>query len=381
MTVALSDFRNAFVRTPGLTHLNNAGLSPMNLAALEAIRYWAGRYAAEGMFCNDAYLAALAAARADLAAFLDATPGSVAFFPSTAGAISQVAFEIPLAAGDEVLLWDQEYASNLYPWKAACDRAGARLVALPSGPGASTPVERLLEAFTDRTRAVAVSWVQYSSGAVTDLAPLVAEAKRRGAWTVFDVFQGVGHLPFSFRALGADAVCGGSHKWMTAPVGAGYLCIREDRALSLRPRSVGANTYGTCEDRADFACAPKRDALRFEPGSRQILEIVALGASAALLSRAGLAAVSAEALRLAQSLADGLRGAGYAVSAPNGERQATAIVTFAPGPRSPRRTVEEISAALSAHRVSHARRGEGIRLSPHAHDADEDIARALAALA
>jgi selenocysteine lyase/cysteine desulfurase len=366
-------FREAFERTPGLTHLNNAGLSPINLRAREVVTHWVSRYAAEGMFCNDAYLEAVAGARASLARFLGAEPGEIAFFQSTAGAISQVAFEIGLGPGDEVVTWDREYASNLYPWKAACDRAGATLVLVPSGPEGATPVERLLSALTPRTRAVGISWVQFETGAVTDLGPLAGEARRRGIWTVADVIQGVGQLPFSFRDSGLDAACGGSHKWMTAPVGVGYLCLRKERAMGLAPRSVGAYTYGTCEDPADLACAPKRDALRFEAGSKQVLEIVALGASAELLAEAGIDAVSGEVLRLAQVLADGLRSAGYEVCAPNGERQRTGIVTFSPGPRSPLRSVDEISAALTARRISHARRGPGLRLSPHAHNEDGDV--------
>jgi selenocysteine lyase/cysteine desulfurase len=362
-------------------HLNNAGLSPINLHAREVVKHWVSRYAAEGMFCNDDYLEAVAAARRALARFLDAEPGEIAFFQSTAGAISQVAFEIGLAAGDEVLTWDREYASNLYPWKAACDRAGAKLVLVPSGPDGATPVERLLEAFTPRTRAVGISWVQFETGAVTDLRPLAAEARRRGIWTVIDTIQGVGQLPFSFREAGVDAVCGGSHKWMTAPVGVGYLCLRKERAMDLAPRSVGAYTYGTCEDPADLACAPKRDALRFEAGSKQVLEIVALGASAELLMEAGIEAVSAEVLRLAQALADGLRSLGCEVCAPNGPRQRTGIVTFSPGPRSSARTVDEIAEALTSRRISHARRGPGIRLSPHAHNSDGDVGDLLALLA
>ncbi|MCU0726204.1 MAG: aminotransferase class V-fold PLP-dependent enzyme, partial [Planctomycetes bacterium] len=335
-----SVFRAAFERTPGLVHLNNAGLSPINLRAREVVKHWVSRYAAEGMFCNDDYLEAVAVARGALARFLDAGPGEIAFFQSTAGAISQVAFEIGLAAGDEVLTWDREYASNLYPWKAACDRTGAKLVLVPSGLDGSTPVERLLEALTSRTRAVGISWVQFETGAITELGPLVSEARRRGIWTVVDVIQGVGQLSFSFRGAGVDAVCGGSHKWMTAPVGVGYLCLRKERAMELAPRSVGAYTYGTCEDPADLACAPKRDALRFEAGSKQVLEIVALGASADLLMEAGMEAVSAEVRRLAQGLADSLRDLGYEVSAPNGERQRTGIVTFTPGARSPLETVD-----------------------------------------
>jgi selenocysteine lyase/cysteine desulfurase len=342
--------------------------------------HWARRYAEEGVFCGDAYLEAVDQSRAALARLLDADPRSLAFFQSTACAISQVAFQLGLEADDDVVLWDQEYASNLYPWRAACERAGARLILVPSGPDLATPFERILEALTPRTRAVGISWVQFQTGAVTDLEPVVSEARKRGIWTVLDVIQGAGALPLSFRRLGVDAICGGSHKWLAAPVGVGYLLISEDRARELRPHSVGAYTFGTSEDLPDSSRAPRSDALRFEAGSKQVLEIVALGASAALLHEVGIPAISAEVLRLAQMLADKLRLLGYAVAAPNGLLQRSGIVNFKPGERSPLKSIEAAADSLTRHRISFARRGPGLRLSPHAHNSEEDVARALEVL-
>jgi cysteine desulfurase/selenocysteine lyase len=378
--MSVETFRRAFAADPGLVHLNNAGLSPASLPARDAVIRWARRYAAEGVFCGGDYLRAVKAARGSLARLLDADPGEIAFFPSTAGAVSQVAFGIGLGPGDEVVTWDQEYGSNLHPWRAAAEEAGARLVVLPSGSDLATPAERILDALTPRTRAIGISWVQYRAGSMTELGPVAAEARRRGIWTVIDVIQGIGALPFSFRSLGIDAVCGGSHKWLAAPIGAGYLCIRADRIGELRPRAVGAHTYGTSEDVPRMDPTLRPDARRFEPGSLPVLEIAALGAAVELLLEAGISEVSAEALRLSGMLADGLRILGYRVAAPNGPVQRTPIVTFAPGEGSPMESVEAATAALARRKVAFAIRDPGIRLSPHAHNSEEDIARALEAL-
>jgi len=378
--MSVETFRRAFAADPGLVHLNNAGLSPASLPARDAAIRWAGRYAAEGVFCGGDYLRAVKAARESLARLFDADPGEIAFFPSTAGAVSQVAFGIGLRPGDEVVTWDQEYGSNLHPWREAAAEAGARLVVVPSGPDLATPAERILDALTPRTRAIGISWVQYRAGSVTELGPIVAEARRRRIWTVLDVIQGVGALPFSFRSLGVDAVCGGSHKWLAAPIGAGYLCLRADRIGELRPRAVGAHTYGTSEDIPKLDPSLRADARRFEPGSLPVLEIIALGASVDLLLEAGIAAVSAEALRLSELLAGGLRALGYRVAAPNGPVQRTPIVTFAPGEGSPMKSIDAVAAALTRRKVAFAIRDPGIRLSPHAHNGDGDIARALEAL-
>ncbi len=371
------DFRTYFASKPGLIHLNNAGLSPINIKAEAIVHHWVERYRREGMFCNDAYMEAVEEARHDMAQFLDADTGSIAFFSCTSKAVSQVAFQIDLKPQQEVLMWDQEYGSHLYPWQEACRRSGAALVLAESDPDLGTPVDKLLKHINERTRVVAVSWVQFQNGALTDLAPLVELKKDRDIWIVVDGIQAIGNRPFSFRQSGIDVLVGGSHKWMTAPVGAGYLCIQPDRARSLRPHNIGAQSFGTCDDPTSLACVPKQDATRFEPGSRAVLEILALGTSAKLIHSLGPDRLLEKSLELAQTLADGLEDLGYRIARPNGLKLMTPMLNVTPGNATALGDVDKMSHALRKNKISHARRGSGLRLSPHAHNNRDDILETL----
>ncbi|WP_176736408.1 aminotransferase class V-fold PLP-dependent enzyme [Oligoflexus tunisiensis] len=360
------DFRTYFASKPGLIHLNNAGLSPINIKAEAIVHHWAERYRREGMFCHEAGLEAIEESRQDLAQFLDAESGSLAFFSCTSAAVSQVAFQIDLKPGQEVLMWDQENGSHLYPWQEACQRSGAQLVLAASAPDLGTPVERLLSQVTERTRVIAVSWVQFQTGALTDLEPLVALKKDRDLWIVVDGIQAIGARPFSFRNMGIDALMGGSHKWMTSLAGAAYLCIKPERARELRPHNVGAQTLEN-----------GKDARRYESGSRPVLEILALGTSARLIRGLGPARLMQKSLELSQMLADGLSDLGYQVARPNGPRLTTPLINVTAGARTVLGDVEAISHALQKNKISHARRGQGLRLSPHAHNNRDDILETL----
>jgi selenocysteine lyase/cysteine desulfurase len=272
------------------------------------------------------------------------------------------------------VLWDQEYSSNLYPWKVACDRSGARLNVVPSEADYGAPLQKLLDAVTKRTRVIALSWVQYQTGEVSDLKILSDFARTRGIWTVVDVIQGLGARPFDFSSLGLDFVCGGSHKWLCSPVGVGFLVSRLEHVSKLEPLTIGASTYGTCDDPSDLSCSPKTNALRFESGSKQVLEITALGASAELIHRSGIDQIHAETMRLGRLLSEGLLAAGYKThSTVNSSK---AFVNFS----HPDRSLEELAKRLVRSRVSFARRGPGLRLSPHAFNEDLDIQLALDAL-
>lgn len=369
------ELKSSFPRVQGLVHLNNAGLAPSSLAASTTVRYWMERFHLEGMHCNDDYMNAAEVARAQLAGLAGADATEIAFFQSTAGAISQVAFSFKLNVGDEVLLWAQEYPSNLYPWKAACDRSGAVLKLVANTPDLSTPIETLLAHVTEHTRVIALSWVQYQAGAISDLKKLSEFARARGIFTAVDVIQGLGLYPFDFRDLGIDAACGGSHKWLLSPVGVGFLILRQEYIAKFRPLTVGASTYGTCDDPSDLTCSPKDSALRFESGSKQVLEITALGASAEWLSRIGVEHIAPESERLASRLREGLRKKSYLIHQPR--ESAGAFVNFST--EDPKQLVQATE-RLKGAKISFALRGPGIRLSPHAFNTDQEIDFALSIL-
>jgi cysteine desulfurase / selenocysteine lyase len=354
-------------------HLNNAGVAPMSRRALGA-----GARALEIMLRGTSgipdLLKEIRAAREIHARLVGCDRDDLSFFPTCAAAISQVALGFPFKGGDEIVLLDQEYPSNAYPWHRAAARAGARVVVVPSAPDFTVDFTRLLEAIGERTRVVAVSWVQFSTGTTLDLRALADAAHARGAWLVVDAIQGLGVMPFDLAASGADAVCGGSHKWLLGPVGHGFLALAPGRAAALEPIMVGAMTYGTPDDPIDPARPPREDARRFEPGTPLAVGAIATAASIDLLLEIGVDRVNREALAAADLFAAraderglGVRGA----AATAGGAPRSPILTLLPRARDPKAIVDE----LRARGCSVAPRGGGVRVAPHAHNGPQHVER------
>ncbi|HEY1079895.1 MAG TPA: aminotransferase class V-fold PLP-dependent enzyme [Bdellovibrio sp.] len=377
MTSTLRHFQDQFAQGQGLIHLNNAGLSPICRPAHDKVKYWAERFYNEGFWTDKDYMANVYESRQALARLIGCAPSEIAWFQSAAGGINQFAFGIGLNAGDEVLMWDQEYSSHLYPWKAACDQTGAVLKVLKSESHLETPTEKYLEALTSKTKVAAFSWVQFSSGARMDTEHVIKECKKRGILVFVDIAQGLGIHECKLWDWGVDGVAGGSHKWLVSPVGVGYLAIRQSLALKLKPRTIGAYTYGTCDDPSDFACEPKTDATKFEAGSKQVLEITALGASCELIHNVGVSVIESEALRLAQILRLGLHQKGYKLLNPFGLKAVSPMVNFVP---TQEKSLTDITEKLSQNKINFALRGGGIRLSPHAFNTESEIATVLSLL-
>ncbi len=373
----ITDFKKRFYQQTKILHLNNAGQAPMCTPAYEMIQNCARLFYEEGANSYLPMVNITNEARTNLASFLGSKPEEVAYFPSAASAISQVAFGLDLKSGDEIIVWDQEYPSNLYPWRDAAKRAGAKLVVAESGADLSTPVTTIEKLMTPRTKVIATSWVQYRTGAITDLKALSTLAHSKGIFVSADIIQGAGALPFDFHDLGVDAACGGSHKWMLSAHGAGYLLLREEHRERLRPLATGAMTYGTSEDKLNLDAQPRTDMLRYEPGGKAFIEIAALGAAAKFLKETGIDRIAQEIEWLSRKLLHGLRERGYSINSPHGSHHRGSIVNFAPGKDSRFKTQLEIEAVLTENHVTFGKRPPGLRLSPHAFNTIEDIEKVL----
>ncbi|MES2965137.1 MAG: aminotransferase class V-fold PLP-dependent enzyme [Bdellovibrionota bacterium] len=370
-------FRSSFAKVPGLMHANNAGVAPLSLPAAEAVKAWTDRFSREGMHCALTAIEETERTRVKLARTLGSKPEEVAFFQSAAGAISQVALGLELKAGDEIVVWDQEYPSNFHPWRIAAERAGAKVVVAKSPDDLSMPLERIQDAVTPRTKVIAMSWVQYRTGAIMDLKPLTDFARARGIFTCSDIIQGAGLLPFDFRESGLDAACGGSHKWFVSPISAGYLLIKESRIPEIRPTTAGAMSFGTPDSLPTLNDVLKPGAQRFEPGSRGLLELIGLGASLDLIEKVGIARIGQEVEWLARLLMHELREIGYVINSPHGAHHRGSIVNFKPGLHSAAKTEDEIDARLKAAKISFGRRPPGVRLSLHAFNTKDDVDRLI----
>ncbi|MDO9182723.1 MAG: aminotransferase class V-fold PLP-dependent enzyme [Bacteriovorax sp.] len=363
----LNEYKSSFFRQNNLLHLNNAGLAPISKPARDKVLYWGNRFYEEGFYTDHDYMLDVLNSRISLSQLIGCDSREIAFFQSTAGAIGQLAFQFPLLPGDEIITWDQEYASNLYPWQEAAKRSGAQLITISSDKNLTTPVEKIYEKISDKTKVIAISWVQFLTGARTDIQALSKITQEKNIFLFLDIMQGLGLHPFNMKEWGVDAVAGGSHKWLTSPVGVGFLALDMKHINKIKPHNVGANTFGTCDDPTDLFCEPKKDALKFEAGSKQVLEIAALGASVNLILKTKVSVIEKEVLRLSTKLKNGLLNLGYEV-----HHNQSSIVNFIPRVDS--------AARLASLPCNFALRGPGIRLSPHAFNTDEDIEKVLTVL-
>ena len=167
-------------------------------------------------------------ARRTLGDYVGAAPDNLVFTPNTSAGLNAVARSLDLAPGDEILLGDCEYGGMEILWDRVAQVSGARLErqpfeALEPGP---------------RTRVVFCSHVEWSSGRVNDLAPVLAAARAAGAISVVDGAHAPGQIDLALDELGADAYAGNCHKWLCSPKGAAFLYVRPELQAQIEPAVV-----------------------------------------------------------------------------------------------------------------------------------------------
>lgn len=340
---------------------NNAGLAPISKAARDTLIHWAQRFWNEGFATDEDYKNQVWQTREEIAKWFEAQPAEVAFFSNVASAVSQVASNLDLQPGDQVLMLEQDYPSLLYPWQRKCEKSGAQLILVPNSLNLSIDLEAIKNLVGPKTKVFAMSWVQYQTGATADLTGLITWLKEKNIFVLIDVMQGAGFFECHLWKSGVDAMVGGSHKWLLSPVGVGYLLLRQNWVSKFQPLLIGSQTYGSCDDPSDFSCTPKLDASKFEPGSKQAIEIMALGASMYWLRSLGLAKIRNEALQYTVYFEELCQKKGWEIVSSNAQRVNSFLNVKTEEP------LELLITYLKSQKVQFAVRAHSIRLSFHAY--------------
>lgn len=366
----MTDFSRDFPSLGEQCYLNHAALCPLPAPTAEAIAALVRESARVGGRHYVRWLQREQQTR-QLAAQLMQAPAAedIALVKNTSEALSIVAHGLDWQPGDNVVIPSGEFPANRLPW-TSLERRGVicREVDIRQ---ADDPEAALLEAFDERTRLLSVSAVAWESGLRLDLERLGRHCRQRDVIFCVDAIQMLGALPVDVTAWHIDALAAGAHKWLLGPEGIGLFYIRPALRRQLRLHQFGWHMANNPFRFEQTDWIPTDSARRFEPGTVNNLGITALHASLTLLKSAGVRDVATAVLDNRQRLADGLREQGLELLSDDRPERRSGIITFAHA------EADRLFEALQNDGVICARRGGGIRLSPHFYQPAEMMDEAL----
>jgi cysteine desulfurase/selenocysteine lyase len=165
---------------------------------------------------------------------------ATAFGNASLGRGGEAAKRFALKPGDEIVVTKAEHHSVLLPFQELALRTGATLKWFDLDEEGRVRSDTADEVITDRTKIVAVTHVGNTTGAITDIAPIIRRAHEVGAVFVLDACQSVPHLKVDFHALDVDFAAWSAHK-MYGPTGVGFLYGKREMLEALPPANFGGS--------------------------------------------------------------------------------------------------------------------------------------------
>ncbi len=198
--------------------------------------------------------------------------------------------------GDEIVVTQMEHHSNLVPWQRVAREKDAKLKVLPLTDKGTIDMDDFEEAIGPRTRLLAVAHMSNSLGTINPVKEFAQRAHAVGATVLVDGAQSVPHLPVDVKDLDCDFLAFSGHKMM-GPTGIGVLYAKRDILDEMEPFLVGGEmVLEVWNDRATWNDLP----MRFEAGTPDIADAIALGAAVDYLNGLGMENVREHEVQLTQ---------------------------------------------------------------------------------
>ena len=234
-----------------------------------------------GMEVMDEYPSLINKLHSEVAKFLQTKSENISLTHNTAEGLCLVAESYPIKPGDEIISYKCEYPSNHYPWILQ-ERRGAKVILLENvdlsvdkcleknskNPKSITPCawsfEELEKKITSKTKIIALSHVQFTSGYAADLERLGKLCKDKNIDLIIDAAQSFGAIPIYPERDNIAAISTSTWKWLMGPIGSGLLYTSPSIREKLSYNMAGADLMQQGDDYLNHKWLPFTDGRRFE---------------------------------------------------------------------------------------------------------------------
>ena len=310
-----SNLAQQFLLDPDVLFLNHGSFGACPRPVFEDYQRWQlklERQPVEFLDSRRGLKANLHVAREALAKELNTAPDNIAQVSNATTGLNVVIQSLPLKPGDEILTTNHEYNALEKTWIYVTRKTGAKVVVmqvdLPLN-GAQQFHDAVARGFSDRTKVLFLSHITSPTALLFPIESLVAEARRRGVFSVIDGAHTPGHIPLDLDAIGADFYSGNCHKWLMSPKGSAFVYCRPEWQTMIDPLVI---SHGWTADnkepgvRGPFGNSPFVDEVEMQ-GTRDPSAWLAVPAALAFRRDHDWWKVSADCTRLAQETAARLR--------------------------------------------------------------------------
>src|SRR5881409_465263 len=233
------EIQAAFDIDRGMINLNNGGVAPSPRVVYAALqRYLAISNQAPAITMWAWIEPEIETVRRRLAGNFGCDPEEMAITRNASEALEIVQLGMPLERGDEVLTTTQDYPRMITTWKQRERRDGIVLKQIPfpvPPPSQDDLANRIEQAITPRTKVIHICHITNLTGQIFPVRKICQLGRARGIEVIVDGAHAYAHFPFNRDELDCDYYGTSLHKWLTAPIGTGFLYVRREKIERLWP--------------------------------------------------------------------------------------------------------------------------------------------------
>jgi selenocysteine lyase/cysteine desulfurase len=370
--IDLDAIRSEFPILERKTYMNSCSLGALSRRSEAYLHEFTERWhdmGASGWYRH--WLGRIEDLRARVATFLGTTPRELALLPSTSTALAVVTESVRAQGRNKVVCTELDFPTLAYQWAV---KPEVELVVLRSPDGIRIDAEQFADAVDDRTLFLATSHVFFTTGYEQDLSALAEIARRAGAYSLIDGYQGAGQVALSLPSTGVDFYTTGPLKWLCGGPGLAYLYVRDELVERLEPRIT---SWFATERQFDFdleGFAYRPDARRFEMGTPALPTVhTALGGQE-IIDEVGLDAILERNEMLTGRLIAAAESAGLSLRLAAPDRRTSIVLVRHDDPSGAVKHLRE-QGVIVDYRPGY------VRFSPHFYNTEEEVDRCIEALA
>lgn len=371
MTKKLACQRDAFVIPEGVCYMNCSYMSPMLKTVEDAAIAGVYRRREPWAITPPDFFGPSEKVRSLFASIVNGDPDGVALAPSVSYGVGIAANNIPVKAGQNIVILQEQFPSNVYSWVLLAEAQRAHLKRVPY-PANDDLTSALLEYIDKDTAIVSIPQVHWITGAKIDLLKIRQKTRSVGASLIIDASQSLGAASLDVSSIQPDFLINTGYKGLLGPYGLCFLYI-DAQWRSGKPLEQGWLNRIKSDDFTTLTTYQSeywQGARRFDVGERA--NPVHLGMAIAAFEQLlewGMDSVTAYNQELVQYIIDKADSCNFTHTSAQFCSDNMVGVTLPPN------VATDLADALKKEKVYINIRGRSIRLAPHVYNNKQEIDR------
>lgn len=173
-----------------------------------------------------------------LASLAGCSPDELIITRNTTESLDMIIGGMDWKAGDEAVMAEQDYGAMLEMFRQVAKRFGVinKIISVPNHPASDEEIVNIYaNTITPKTKLLMVSHMVNITGQILPVQKICDMAHSKGVPIMVDGAHAFAHFRYSIPDLHCDYYGTSLHKWLSVPLGAGFLYVKKENISKVWP--------------------------------------------------------------------------------------------------------------------------------------------------